>query len=94
MKFNKIPDILMCRDRKIFVIVEGRRPHSLLCDTASYMMKMCPGRKPVPPPATSKEVEAKNKPRNVPDSHGEWKEVTKKGSKVTALSPIHQEDVQ
>lgn len=72
-KFQEIPDILLCRGGKIFVVVEVR-PYCCLCGT---------GRKP----ATTKEVVTKSKPAEDTDGSGECGEVIKKGSKVVALSP-------
>lgn len=43
MKFNKIPDILMCRDRKIFVIIEGRRPHCCVAEAKDKLHKVPDG---------------------------------------------------
>lgn len=41
-KLQEIPDILVCRGKRIFVVVEGRRPHCWLCGTVGHLAKMCP----------------------------------------------------
>lgn len=88
-KFQEISDILFCRGGKIFVVVEGRRLH---CYVTGHMAKLCPGQKPVPQPATLKEVVMKGKPAEGPDGSGEWREVIKKKSKVVAPSPLPQKE--
>lgn len=38
-KFREIPDIHVCRGRKIFVVVECSRPHCWLCGTTGHLSK-------------------------------------------------------
>lgn len=78
-RFQIFPDILLCRGKIIFVVVEKRRLPCWLCGTTSHLAKICPGQKPMPQPATPKEVVVKVKPTEVLDSPGEWREVIKKG---------------
>lgn len=93
MKFQEIPNTLVYRGKRIFVVVGGRRPHYLLCGTAGHLAKMCPSCKLMPRAATSKEVVVEDKPGEVPDSHHECREMVKKGSKVAAPPPFPQKDV-
>lgn len=45
--FKNIPNIITCRDRSIYVVVEGRRPFCWVCSKPGHLAKSCPGKKPV-----------------------------------------------
>lgn len=84
----------MCRDRKIFFVVEGRRPDCWWCGPAGHVAKVCPTRKPMPESTTTAEVVVANdKPAESTDGPGEWREVVKKESKIVGPSPSPQKDV-
>lgn len=42
--FMAIPNILTCRSRPIYVVVEGRRPFCWASEGAGYLLKAFPGR--------------------------------------------------
>lgn len=60
-KLQEIPDIL-CRGKRIFVVVQGRRPHCWLCGTSGHLAKMCPSWKLMLQPVTSKEAMVEDNP--------------------------------
>lgn len=84
--FNDIPNIIMCRDRQMLVVVEGRKPNCWACRISGHMAKACPGKKTAPQPTaspvatTSAMTEAE--PCKTPGVG--WKEVVAKGRKQKA----------
>lgn len=42
-RFANILNILMYREMRILVVVEGRRPYCWLCGVSGHMAKACPG---------------------------------------------------
>lgn len=43
-KFKKIPEIIMCRDKKIFVVMQARRTHCWLCPENQCLGQLYPRR--------------------------------------------------
>lgn len=62
--FQEIPDTLVCRGKRIFVVVEG----CWLCGVTSHLAKTYPSQNSIPQPVTSKEVVVEDK---VPDGPSE-----------------------
>lgn len=93
--FLDIPDILICQDKRILVVVEERRPHCWSCSTAGHLFKACLGKNtaPQPLPTTIGTTEAMEKDKSVkaPDGHGDWKGVMRKRQKE--VTPIPQQDI-
>lgn len=58
--FQEIPNILVCRDRKMLVVVEDRRPCCWSCGASGHMAKECPGKciQAPPRPATKTSTAA------------------------------------
>ena len=84
-EYRDVPNIIMCGSHKIFVVVEGRRPHCWSCGAAGHMAKACPERYPAPQakPTTSTVDSGGGKPvQSVAtiDPAG-WVEVARKGTK-------------
>lgn len=74
MRFADILNILMYREKRILVVVEGRRPYCWLCGVSGHMG--CPGSNVTPKTrsGTTATVEAETGK----SSDGGWKEVGKK----------------
>lgn len=96
--FVEIPNVLMCRERRMLVVVEGRKPYCWLCGASGHMSKACPAKKPQPPPypttatttTAAAVVVAVTSTEKSPDS--DWKKVKERKS---AKAPSPQErDVQ
>ena len=92
--FKAIPEPLICGDRQIMVMVEGRRPRCWGCKQIGHIAKFCPQRpenkekastttttttKDVAASTITKEAEAKGPGQVQPKNNQEgWTEVTKK----------------
>ena len=88
--FKAIPETLICGDRQMMVMVEGRRPRCWGCKQIGHIAKFCPQRpenKEKAPTTTkdaaastiTKEAEAKGPGQVQPQNNQEgWTEVTKK----------------
>lgn len=87
--FTDIPNILMCRERRMLVVVKGRRPYCWSCGVLQHMTKACPEKNVSQTPATTTTVEAEALKPPV----GAWKKVVTKGRKSTRNSPSPQQDV-
>lgn len=51
-----IPNILMYRERRMLVVVEGQRPYSWSCRSLGHMVKLCPRKNVTPQPKTTPAV--------------------------------------
>lgn len=49
-RFSEIPNILMCREKRMPVVVEGRQPHCWLCGASGHTFDMCPSKNMAPQP--------------------------------------------
>lgn len=60
--FNDITNTLMCREKRMLVVVEGRRPYYWSCGASGYMAMAFPGNNGTPQPRTtaSTTVEAES----------------------------------
>lgn len=56
--FGEIPNILVCRDKRVLVVVEVRRPYCWFCSALGHMAKECPGKSTQPLPRPSAAVVA------------------------------------
>lgn len=92
-RFNDINNTLICREKRMLVMVEGRRPYYWSCGASGYMAKTFPGKNGTPRPRTTvttkTTVEAES--NKAPD--GVWKEVVTKGRKSTEVSSSPEKDV-
>lgn len=48
--FGEIPNILMCHEKRMLAVVEGRRPYSWSYGASGHMSKACPSKKATPQP--------------------------------------------
>lgn len=83
--FAEIPNIILYRDRRMLVVVEGRKPY---CGMQEHMAKACPGKKLTLRP-TRVAATTSTEPSKVP---GDWKEVVTKGRKQKAGPSSPQKD--
>lgn len=90
--FGVIPNVLMCRERRMLVMVEGRKPY------LGYMAKACPGKSATRSSTTkTKPAQAKTTAtaavvaitKKAPD--GDWKEVQRRGKTASSSSPQQHE---
>lgn len=67
----------MCREKRIMVVVEGRRPYFWSCGAPGHISKLCPAKKSQPPPrptiAISTTTSTEEGAVKTPD--GAWMEV-------------------
>lgn len=93
--FNDIPNVIMCRDRRILVVVEGYKPYCWACGISGHMAKACPGKKTAPQltaaPVTTTSAATEAEPSKTPGEG--WKEVVAKGFKQKASPSSTQKEV-
>lgn len=46
--FKQIPNTFACRERKMWIVVEGRKPSCWVCDVVGHIAKDCPAKRPLP----------------------------------------------
>lgn len=88
--FQEILNILVCRDRKMLVVVEGRRPCCWSCGVSRHMAKECTGKNVQSPPhlaSTTAARAAVQAEEGTSKMDGAWKEVTKGQKASNVLSP-------
>lgn len=56
--FGEIPNVLLCCDRRMLVVVEGRRPYCWNCGVSWHMSKVCPDKALQPPPCPTTTMAA------------------------------------
>lgn len=80
-----MPNILICRDRRMLVVVEGWKPHCCLCGASWHMAKACPWKNvTTTSTATAKATVAAEIDKT---PNGVRKEVVSKGQKFASDPP-------
>lgn len=59
--FGEIPNVLLCCDRRMLVVVEGRKPYCWNCGVSGYMAKVCSGKASKPPSHSTTTTATKTK---------------------------------
>lgn len=90
--FQEIPNILVCRDWRMLVVVEGRKPWCWSCGVSGHMVKESSSKKNTRAPARPESTVAKTATiaagpaeEGTSKSDGEWKEVSR-GRKLSSVS--------
>lgn len=98
--FMEIPNVLLCRERRMLVVVEGRRPSCWSCGISGHMAKECPAKRPPPTkqptPSTTTAaavVAASPTTEATPkDAEGTWKVVGGGKKPKNVSTPPKKED--